>query len=266
MKIPLSTLFLVLPYLVSEVAALPSLRRPRAHKRAGGDVSHEWDEHAPYVGEAVSQEASAASVPASVPASVAASDVPSASVSGSTVVDPSFTGIPVASESLNPSDYLPFTETARTLEPLSNVPSASISSVLAETSKFSTFTYTDYQPVTETVWATETQMAEAPAATAADPAPTGDKDRVNKGLLRQAIGSIEEYANSLIGKVMPTLTLEVVLEPTQVSTLRAQTMKERFTDGSAPRWTLGLCRTDWFRRHCDRYADLRDLHRCSAHR
>lgn len=231
MKIPLSTLFLVLPYLVSEVAALPSLRRPRAHKRAGGDVSHEWEEHAPYVGEAVSQEASAASASASASAevsdlpsasasaSVIGSDVPSASVSGSEVVDPSFTGIPVASESVNPSDYLPFTETARTLEPLSNVPSASVSSVLAETSKYSTFTFTDYQPMTETVWATETQMAEAPAATAAEAAPTGDKERVNKGLLRQAIGSIEEYANSLIGKVMPTLTLEVVLEPTQVTIL-----------------------------------------------
>lgn len=223
MKIPLSTLFLVLPYLASEAAALPSLRRPRAHKRAGGDASHEWDEHAPYVGEAVSAEGSAASASVAgsdIPAAsmaASASEVPSASLSGSEVVDPSFTGIPVASESVNPSEYLPFTETARTLEPLSNVPSASVSSVLAETSKYSTFTFTDYQPVTETVWATETQMAEAPAATAAEPAPTGEKERVNKGLLRQAIGSIEDYANNLINKMMPTMTLEVVLEPTQVS-------------------------------------------------
>lgn len=210
MRIPLSTLFLVLPYLASEAAALPSLRRPRAHKRAGGDASHQWD-HAPYVDEAAPQ---SASVAASVSDAPVASSVPEIPIASSAIesIDPSYTGIAVASESVNPSDYLPFSETARTLEPLTDIPSASVSSVLAETSKFATFTFTDYQPHTETVWATETQAAAAPA-----PAPTADKAPVNGGLLRQAIGSIEEYANSLIGKMMPTMTLEVVLQPTQVS-------------------------------------------------
>lgn len=212
MKIPLSTLFLVLPYLASEAAALPSLRRPKAHRRAGGDPSHEWD-HAPYVAEAAPQSVSAS---ASV-SGPSVSEVPAAS-SVIESIDPSYTGIAVASDSVNPSDYLPFTETARTLEPLTNVPSASVSSLLAETSKYATFTFTDYQPVTETVWATETQTAAATTAVA-DPSPTGETERVNKGLLRQAIGSIEDYANSLIGKMMPTMTLEVVLQPTQVSSL-----------------------------------------------
>jgi hypothetical protein len=100
---------------------------------------------------------------------------------------------------------------------------------LAETSKFSTFTFTDYQPQTESAWATETQAAvtQAPA-----PAPTGnwggdkdvsqsgdDKDVSNQGLLRQALGGIKSYAESLIGAAMPTVTFEVVLQPTQVSHL-----------------------------------------------
>jgi hypothetical protein len=238
MRIPLSTLFLILPYLVSEAAALPSLRRPRVFKRAGGDVEHQWGDHEPYAeesaatasyAEVLSASASASTEPEQVSASASAiASAPaleSASVSLASAVDPSYTGIPVASESANPSDYLPFSETARTLIPLSDVPSSSISSLLAETSKFSTFTFTDYQP-TETQWASETQagptQAPAPAPTASwdsdSDSGTGDnQDAKNKGLLRQALGGIQSYAESLIGAVMPTVTFEVVLQPTQVS-------------------------------------------------
>jgi hypothetical protein len=145
---------------------------------------------------------------------------PSASASGS--IDPSYTGIPVASETVNPSDYLPFTETARTLVPLSDVPSSAVSSILAETSKFSTFTFTDYQPVTETVWATETQAASSPAAAtptadSGSASESGSGEKEDKGLLRQALSGIQDYAESLIDAMLPTLTLEVVLQPTQVS-------------------------------------------------
>lgn len=239
MRIPLSTLFLILPYLATETAALPSLRRPRVFKRAGGDVEHQWGDHVPYAeesaatasyAEVISASASASTQPeqvsasasASVSASESASALESASASLASAVDPSFTGIPVASESANPSDYLPFSETARTLIPLSDVPSSSISSLLAETSKFSTFTFTDYQPVTETQWATETQagptQAPAPAPTAnSDSGSADDEDVSNQGLLRQALGGIQSYAESLIGAVMPTVTFEVVLQPTQVS-------------------------------------------------
>ena len=233
MRIPLSTLFLILPYLATEAAALPSLRRPRVFKRAGGDVEHQWGDHVPYAeesaatasyAEVISASASASTQPeqvsASASASVSASALESASASLASAVDPSFTGIPVASESANPSDYLPFSETARTLIPLSDVPSSSISSLLAETSKFSTFTFTDYQPVTETQWATETQagptQAPAPAPTA-NSGSADDKDVSNQGLLRQALGGIQSYAESLIGAVMPTVTFEVVLQPTQVN-------------------------------------------------
>lgn len=241
MRIPLSTLFLILPYLATEAAALPSLRRPRVFKRAGGDVEHQWGDHVPYAeesaatasyAEVISASASASTQPeqvsasasasASVSASESASALESASASLASAVDPTFTGIPVASESANPSDYLPFSETARTLIPLSDVPSSSISSLLAETSKFSTFTFTDYQPVTETQWATETQVGptQAPAPAPAPTANSGsadDKDVSNQGLLRQALGGIQSYAESLIGAVMPTVTFEVVLQPTQVS-------------------------------------------------
>lgn len=239
MRIPLSALFLILPYLASEAAALPSLRRPRAFRRAGGDASHEWTQHDPYAEEApvvsaISASASeSASAIAESQAASATADIISASASVS--IDPSFTGIPVASETGNPSDYLPFSETARTLIPLSDVPSSSISSLLAETSKFSTFTFTDYQALTESAWAQETQatVTQAPA-----PAPTGnwdapasnsgdeasgvsgeDKDSSNQGLLRQALGGIKSYAESLIGAAMPTVTFEVVLQPTQVCQL-----------------------------------------------
>ena len=236
MRIPLSTLFLILPYLASEAAALPSLRRPRAFRRAGGDASHEWTQHDPYAEEAPVVSAASASETASAAAvsqaPSATADIISASASASISIDPSFTGIPVASETGNPSDYLPFSETARTLIPLSDIPSSSISSLLAETSKFSTFTFTDYQPQTESAWAQETQatVTQAPA-----PAPTdnwgdessgnsgddgksgGDQDLSNQGLLRQALGGIKSYAESLIGAAMPTVTFEVVLQPTQVS-------------------------------------------------
>jgi hypothetical protein len=236
MRIPLSTLFLILPYLASEAAALPSLRRPRAFRRAGGDASHEWTQHDPYAEEApvvsaVSASESASAVAVSQAPSATA-DIISASASVSVSIDPSYTGIPVASETGNPSDYLPFSETARTLVPLSDVPSSAISSLLAETSRFSTFTYTDYQPQTESASPQETQatVTQAPA-----PAPTGnwgdetsgnsgeeeksgdDKDSINQGLLRQALGGIKSYAESLIGAAMPTVTFEVVLQPTQVS-------------------------------------------------
>lgn len=232
MRIPLSTLFLILPYLASEAAALPSLRRPRAFRRAGGDASHEWTQHDPYAEEAPVVSAVSASAAAVSQAPSATADIISASASASISIDPSFTGIPVASETGNPSDYLPFSETARTLIPLSDIPSSSISSLLAETSKFSTFTFTDYQPQTESAWAQETQatVTQAPA-----PAPTGnwgdessgnsgydgksgdDQDLSNQGLLRQALGGIKSYAESLIGAAMPTVTFEVVLQPTQVS-------------------------------------------------
>jgi len=236
MRIPLSTLFLILPYLASEAAALPSLRRPRAFRRAGGDASHEWTQHDPYAEEAPVVSAVSASESASAAAESqapsATADIISASASVLVSIDPSYTGIPVASETGNPSDYLPFTETARTLIPLSDVPSSSISSLLAETSKFSTFTFTDYQPQTESASPQETQatFTQAPA-----PAPTGnwgdeasgnsgveeksgdDKDSINQGLLRQALGGIKSYAESLIGAAMPTVTFEVVLQPTQVS-------------------------------------------------
>jgi hypothetical protein len=238
MRIPLSTLFLILPYLASEAAALPSLRRPRAFRRAGGDASHEWTQHDPYAEEApvvsavsASESASAAAV-SQAPSATADIMSVSASASVSVSIDPSYTGIPVASETGNPSDYLPFSETARTLVPLSDVPSSAISSLLAETSRFSTFTYTDYQPQTESASPQETQatVTQAPA-----PAPTGnwgdetsgnsgdegnsgdDKDSINQGLLRQALGGIKSYAESLIGAAMPTVTFEVVLQPTQVS-------------------------------------------------
>lgn len=243
MRIPLSTLFLILPYLATEAAALPSLRRPRAFKRAGGDAGHEWTQHNPYAEEAPVVSAISASESASATAgsqaASASADIVSASAtaSPSVSIDPSYTGIPVASETGNPSDYLPFSQTARTLIPLSDVPSSSISSLLAETSKFSTFTFTDYQPQTETAWAQATQatVTQAPA-----PAPTGnwgdapagnsgdapaggsgeDKDLSNQGLLRQALGGIKSYAESLIGAAMPTVTFEVVLQPTQVSLFR----------------------------------------------
>jgi hypothetical protein len=281
MRIPLSTLFLILPYLASEAAALPSLRRPRAFKRAGGDASHEWTEHAPYA-----EEAGATASDSVVASATAVADAPSASASASMAsasasasvsvsLDPSFTGIPVASETGNPSDYLPFSETARTLIPLSDVPSSSISSLLAETSKYSTFTFTDYQPAataTETVWATETQaapsQAQAPQPTENSSGRTADDPNVsNQGLLKQALGGIQGYAESLIGKMMPTVTLEVVLQPTQVCFPHAPLLLPplgRFADISATRWPLGLCRSDRIGRHCYRSAHLHPIYRSPA--
>lgn len=169
-----------------------------------------------------------------VDVSVSASSVDSASVSisadwsaethgvaadasssvGSSEVGADFTGIPVATSTPNLSDYLPASsagasytlsaDDARvtgsdTVPPsTSGIEDSVVASLLAATTSFSNFQYTSYV-------ATSTSSSVAA------------KETDGNGYWDE----IEEMANSkakeMMGQYLPTLTLEVILEPTQVS-------------------------------------------------
>lgn len=231
-----SCTLLLLPLLAPAAYAAPSTcKRSRSHlrrtevKRAdSAEMAHAQDIKLAHfaLGSPGDASSSGSSSGASASGSASASDSAgpsstSASDDGSSATS-TFTGIPVATGSGAPEDYLP--ASSRVLQSLTNVNSQSISSMLAQTTGYSTFTYTTYEPTTttttETSWATQTSAPASGGSSDSDDGSdsgSGDGSGSYMGVLQDAMGSIQSYANSLIGKMMPTMTLEVVLEPTQVS-------------------------------------------------
>jgi hypothetical protein len=131
-----------------------------------------------------------------------------------------YTGIPVATSTKALEDYLPAKETGSTPAvntdsgfdtvpaAASGIPDEAVSSVVAAaTSTFGSFSYTPYVP--------ESTAAPSPSAAATS-------DNAHAGHLNvqaEADRLAQEYAQKMVGGFLPTLTLEVILEPTQVSLL-----------------------------------------------
>lgn len=139
-------------------------------------------------------------------------DVPSADSSSSAAAsssDPSAGSDPsssssyvIAVASASPAeDYLPASSSIGkdTVQPSTvDLSSQSLSSLLAQTSAYNSFSYTDYVA----------SSTSAPAALATQ----GSGD-----VYAEAISAAEAYVKSMMQNVMPTITLEIVMEPTQVS-------------------------------------------------
>jgi len=207
----LSALFLLLPFLIDSAAAVPPPRRyTRSHfrriyrdhpERAGG-VSEDHSPADVFVAEVSASQSSAAEVSA---------DATASSVSSSSAAA-DFTGIPVATSTPDLASLMPaqaISASASSDDPrvtgqdtvppsTSGISDDSVSSLLAATSAYDTFQYTSY--------------VATPTATSAPAAQETDGDAMDE-LQRMA----QSKAHELMGQMLPTLTLEVVLEPTQVS-------------------------------------------------
>jgi len=199
----LAALFLVLPFLAESVFAIPSprrhgssnFRRIYGNKRAGAAVATEHS----------AAEASAASS-----------------------AEESFTGIPVVTSTPDLADLMPVKASStvsaddprltgnNTVPPeLGDISDERVSSLLEATSVFDTFEYTTY--------VASTSAYVEPTSTYVEVAPTSTHAAVSTGGVPNAMDELEEMAkskaNAMLGQMLPTLTLEVILEPTQVSQL-----------------------------------------------
>ena len=180
----LSALFLILPLLAEQVSAIPPPRRySRSHFRR---IYKQRDEN----GE--------------------------------------FTGIPVASSTPDLKDLLPVQASStissddpritgnNTVPPsTSGIDDSVVSSLLAATSAFTDFTYTSYIPSATIAPSSSSASFTSSAVVAQSTAQGGSGGDAMDEIERMA----KSKANAMIGQMLPTLTLEVVLEPTQVSTI-----------------------------------------------
>jgi hypothetical protein len=226
----LSALYLLLPLLAESVTAVP---RPKRHgstyfkriygnKRAGAAVATDNDNAGTEsFSDASADSASFAPSQSAWASASAASDVSAASA----VATETFTGIPVATSTPDLADLMPakasMTISAddprltgnNTVPPeIGDIPDAQVSSLLQATSAFDTFEYTTYV-------ATSTYIA--PTSTDVEPTPTSVYNPASTGGAPNAMDELEQMAkskaNEMMGQFLPTLTLEVILEPTQVS-------------------------------------------------
>ena len=127
--------------------------------------------------------------------------------------EPGYTGILVATESLPIEAYLPASSSGLSgseSRPANaeDVDPSAVHSLLAATASFSSFSYTS-MPAT-----TNDSVSSASPASSPAPSSTGS-DNVKQ----QAEKLAKEYAQNMVGAMMPTLTIEMVLEPTQVGLL-----------------------------------------------
>ena len=136
----------------------------------------------------------------------------------------SYTGISVATSSQALEDLIP-TPSASSADAsqtnyasdnsrpagTSGIAVSVVNSLLAQTASFSSFTYTSFSPGPST----SMSAVESPA-----PSPTSQSAAADEGddLEDEIAAAGKKYAESMMGDLLPTMTLEVVLEPTQVNT------------------------------------------------
>lgn len=229
----LSTLFLVLPFLAESAMAIPSprrhgttnFRRIYGNKRAGAAVTTESIEAEVEVSSVASVAAISEAFSASASASAPAASSPSAD---SAIATESFTGIPVATSTPDMADLMPAASSTvsaddprltgdNTVPPeLGDVSDERVSSLLEATSIFDTFEYTTYVAPTSTYVEPTPTYLEASPTSVYSPASTGGVPNAMDELEEMA----KSKANEMLGQFLPTLTLEVVLEPTQVSAIQ----------------------------------------------
>ena len=215
-------------------------------ERAGGAAQ---EEHFDPVVLAAEASASQSSI-----ADSSAVDVPaSSSAVSSAAAD--FTGIPVATSSPDLADLMPAQAASasvssddprvtgkNTVPPsTSGISDDSVSSLLAATSVFDTFQYTSYV-----------------ATSTATSAPAAQQTGGGGDAMDEIEKIAQSKANELMGQMLPTLTLEVILEPTQVSYSGIHLIT--WADRTGGRRYLGLCRPHrlgWSSHCC---ADLHSQH------
>jgi hypothetical protein len=188
-----TTSLLLLPLLASSSFALPS---PRRHARGLFRRIRERE----YAGTGVYANfvADVADVPSADPSSSASSS--DTSTSAGSDPSPSSSYIIAVASASPAEDYLPASSVGKdTVQPSTvDLSSQSLSSLLAQTTAYNSFSYTDYVA----------SSTSAPAALATQ----GSGD-----VYAEAISAAEAYVKSMMQNVMPTITLEIVMEPTQVS-------------------------------------------------
>jgi len=224
-----TTSLLLLPLLASSSLTLSI---PRKHK---SQFKRIYRERAGALDVGTSSSADAATT------SVAASSTVTPAPSGITATS---TGIPVASTTASVADSLsPFEPSSSNTTSSSNstgldtvnpnpgnLSSETLSSLLAQTTAFQSFTFTDY------VAASTTSSASSAVVTGSSSSWDGgdagsdggngsdgsDDDSSNAGpsssgsAYDDVMQAAKSYAQSMMETLMPTLTLEVILEPTQV--------------------------------------------------
>ena len=210
-----TTLLLLLPILATFALAIPSPKNPRTNS----ERIHAERAGAAYPGVTSSANSTATAAPL-------------ASTS-------SFTGIPAASSSASVADSLsPYAASSSnsttsssnstgldTVNPNpGNVSSETLSSLLAKTTAYQSFTFTDYVAASTTSSAASAVVTGGSNGNGGDEESNGSDDEdedagtssSSSGPNGAAVQAAQGYADSMIGSLLPTLTLEVVLEPTQV--------------------------------------------------
>ena len=190
----LSALFLVLPFLAETAFGFPSPRRHGTNnfKRIYGNKR--------------------------VNAAIAAEGI-SENVNRASTSEDAFTGIPVATSTPDLADLMPVRASASVsaedprLTGNNTVPAevgeiseSRVSRILAATSAFEGFEYTTYVAASSSYAPTPTYDLSTPASTGGVPNAMDELEQMAKS-----------KANAMLGQLLPTLTLEVILEPTQVS-------------------------------------------------
>ncbi len=224
-----ATTLLFLPLIVSSSAALPGPRRHRTQSRR----IHRDVENRSFGQEERLQARAGGYYMEAYAISEQASSVTSAPVASSS----SYTGIPVATSTAPIADSLaPFSASSATnvtsdsnatgvdsvpANP-ANIDGSSLSSILAATSAYNTFSFTNYVVPTSTSFSFSTPSVIPAADHSANVAPAPTPTAAAGGSFPYAavISAAQAYANSLMNdmmKSMPTVTLEMLLIPTQVS-------------------------------------------------
>lgn len=206
-----TSLLLLLPILATGSLAIPSPKKPSAHfKRV-------------YAERAGAEFIEVSSTADSTPASTSSfTGIPAASTTASVADSLS----PYAGSSSNSSTSSSKSTGLDTINPNpGNVSSETLSSLLAKTTAFQSFTFSDYVAASTTSSAASAVITGDSNGSGGDEESDGsDSEDEDSGSSSSssdpygdAVQAAQGYADSMIGSLLPTLTLEVILEPTQVS-------------------------------------------------
>ena len=250
-----STSLLLLPLLASSSFALPNPKTQKKQKPLFKPIRRELAGAGYSAYKEAIVEASSSS-PAAATATVSTTTftgiaVASPSASTSTVAD---SLSPYSGTSSNTTTSSSNSTGLDTVNPNpGNLPSESISALLAQTTAYNTFSFTTYTPTTST-----SAASSAVTAGAGDKAGDDDVDESSSSSdpLADALRAAESYADSLIGSLLPTITLDVILVPTQVSLLLVFLVKSRLTTVCiGARWIMGIRRARGYGWTADRFVD-----------
>lgn len=246
MKIqPKVAFLLLLPLLATSSLAMPNVRRHKPlFRKIYGKRDNETET-------AEVTDNTTASATETVTASVTESSSVTSGASSNSIVSstasftdsyPSFassstysSSIPAPSNSTDISSSIPVNNTSNSTNTASgldtqqanpaNLSSNAVSSLLESTAAFATYTYSVYKPETvtqteyHTQYSTEVVVSTSTSISGAQATSGNDNMSEAESYWDQIQAMAESYAEHMTGSSLPTMTLEVVLEPTQVSLL-----------------------------------------------